>query len=121
MKPALLLAGEDVTLLGELAAALNPSEYSPYVLADGRAVRHFVHGRMPEAKGAVLVLDGTENIAELRALLDAHASTRFVFLSSDYPPSPAVARVVASHAGAVLPLASDAIVVAATLVAMLAG
>ena len=102
-----------------MSANLDPSAYSTYILADDGAVHRLAHEQMPEAELAVIMLDGSENIVELTTLLTSHSATRFVFLAPAFPPSAALARVVASHGGAVLAADETPIVVAATLIAML--
>jgi hypothetical protein len=119
MRPSVFLAGDDLSLLSRLTAALDPAAFEAYLLADGRAVRHLLHDEMPASELALFVLDGSENVAEVRSLMAAHRSTRFLFLTPEYPPSPALARVVAANRGALLPKSEQPIVVAATLVAML--
>lgn len=119
MRPSLFLAGDDLFLLSRLTAALDPAAFTAYLLADGRAVRHLLHDEMPASELALFVLDGSENVTEVRSLMAAHRSTRFLFLAPDYPPTAALARVVAAHGGAVLPKSEAPVVVAATLVAML--
>jgi hypothetical protein len=119
MRPSLLLAGDDITLLGRLMSMLDPTAFEAYLLADALAVHNLAHSEMPESELTLIVLDGTENLADVRSLLAAHRDTRFLFLAPDYPPTAALARVVAAHGGAVLPKSEAPVVVAATLVAML--
>jgi hypothetical protein len=69
----------------------------------------------------IIVLDGDENIADVRAVLDASDDARCLFLIPDLPPRAALARVVASHGGAIVGSEESAAVIAGTLVALLAG
>ena len=46
-------------------------------------------------------------------------STRFVFLTPDYPPAPAIARVCTQHGAVLFPREEETIEVGRTIVAML--
>lgn len=68
----------------------------------------------------VYAMSGLENVVEMRNLMERSPTTRFVLLAPDFPPSAALARIV-NAAGSVLLWAEEApVVVASTLVAMLA-
>jgi ActR/RegA family two-component response regulator len=120
MRPSLLLTGEDIAALAAITAVLDPRSIATHLVEMPRALRHLARAPLPRVDVVVLALDGSENIAEMRTILDMHPDARFVFLTPDYPPSPAVARVCAQHGAVVFPCEEEPIVVGATIVAMLA-
>jgi hypothetical protein len=73
--------------------------------------------RQPAA--IVMPLDGVCNLVDIRAILSANHSTRFVFLLPEFPPKAALARITAQYGAAILPQDGAPLVLAATLIAML--
>ena len=71
-------------------------------------------------KAMLVMLDGSENLVDVRALLSSSPETRFVFIVPQMPPRAALARVVREHGGVILSRSDAPIVVVATLVASLA-
>ena len=120
MKPSILLAGEEIAALAAITAVLDPRSIATHLLETPRALRYLARAPLPRVDVVVLALDGSENIAEMRTILETHAGVRFVFLAAHYPPSPAVARVCAQHSAVVFLREEDAIVVGVTIVAILA-
>jgi len=120
MKPSILLAGEDIAALAAVTTVIDPRSVSTHLVATPRALRDLASASLPRIHVVVLALDGSENIAEMRTILDTHPGSRFVFLTPEYPPAPAVARVCAQHGAVLFPCEEEPIVVGATIVAMLA-
>jgi hypothetical protein len=82
-------------------------------------VRYLGKDPRPDTQAAVIYLTGRENIADFHELLTAHPRTLFVFMMDEFPPPPAMARVVHLQGSAFLRKGESALVVAATLIAML--
>lgn len=73
-----------------------------------------------EPAAIVMALDGVYNLVDVRALLAAGGGTRFVFLIPELPPKAALARVVNQYSATILSKEEAPLVLAATLIAMLA-
>ena len=74
-------------------------------------------GRHPAAM--VVSLDGSENVADIRALLSTSPATRFVFLAPEMPPRAALSRIVKDSGAAIMSAAEAPIVIVATTIALL--
>jgi hypothetical protein len=74
--------------------------------------------RQPTA--IVVALDGVYNLVEIRGILASGGPTQFVFLVPDLPPRAALARVVNEYGATILSNEEAPLVLAATLIAMLA-
>ena len=117
VRPHVALAGPDLTAMLELSAQLGVS-MSPTVIEAPQPVQSLL--RQPvHAAAVVLQLTGSENVVDLRALLQSHQGIRFMFLAPSFPPHAAVARIIAEYGGTVLPAQGASIIAAATLVALL--
>ena len=79
--------------------------------------RHRLQQLHPQT--AVVLLDGDENVVDLRELLEVSPETACVLLSPRFPPSTALARVVDACGGAILRQEELPLLVVATLTAML--
>ena len=119
MKPSVLLVGGEIAPLAAIVAVLDPRSVATHLVATPRALRHLATASLPRVDLVVMILDGSENVAEMRTILECHDSTRFIFLAPSYPPAPAMARVCSQYGGTVYPVGEDPVVLAASVVAML--
>ena len=106
-----------MTLAMRLAATRYPVTVADTVLGPLRSARRCA-AQQPAA--IVYAMTGLENVVEVRNLLEASAATRFVLLAPEFPPSAALARIVNARGGVLLWAEESPLVVASTLVAMLA-
>jgi hypothetical protein len=115
-----ILVGEDYELLMELAVGLRGTPCTVTVAESERPLARALQlvGYWPKAM--LVMLDGLETVVDVRALLSGSPETRFVFIVPQMPPRASLARVVREHGGAILSRGDAPIVVAATLVALLA-
>jgi hypothetical protein len=120
MKPSVLLAGREIAPLAAIVAVLDPRSVATHLVATPRALRHLATASLPRVDVVVMMLDGSENVAEMRTILECHEATRFIFLAPSYPPAPAMARVCSQYGGTVYPVDEEPVVLAAGVVAMLA-
>jgi hypothetical protein len=106
--------------LMQLTVAFRGTPYDVTAVEPVRLLR--TAKRLAERHPAAMVvsLDGTENVADIRALLAASPATRFLFLAPQMPPRAALSRVVHAFGGEILSADEAPIVVVATLVALLA-
>ena len=106
-----------MTLAMRLAATRYPVTVADTALGALRCAR-----RCAEQQPASIVyaMTGLENVVEVRNLIESSPSTRFVLLAPEFPPSAALARIVNARGGVLLWAEESPIVVASTLVAMLA-
>lgn len=65
-------------------------------------------------------LTGRENVVALRGLLEGLEGTRIVFTVPEIPPSAAMARLVRTHRGSILPREESVVIMTATLISMAA-
>jgi hypothetical protein len=115
-----ILVGEDYEDLMELAVGLRGT---PYAVTVAESARPLVRASQLVAhwpKAMLVMLDGLENVVDVRALLSSSPETRFVFIVPQMPPRAPLARVVREHGGVILSRGDAPIVVVATLVASLA-
>jgi hypothetical protein len=119
MKPSVLLAGGEIAPLAAIVAVLDPRSVATHLVATPRALRHLATAALPRVDVVVMALDGSENVAEMRTILEGHEATRFIFLAPAYPPAPAMARVCSQSGATVFPKDEDPVVLAASVVAML--
>jgi hypothetical protein len=106
-----------MTLAMRLAATRYPVTIADTALGVLRSATRCA-ARQPAA--IVYAMTGLENVVEMRSLLEASAATRFVLLVPEFPPSAALARIVNAHGGLLLWAEESPLVVASTLVVMLA-
>jgi hypothetical protein len=102
-----------VVAFGQMGYSVSASESHAIV----RAARDIAR-TSPAAM--VVALAGTENVVEIRELLTAGEGTRFLFLMPDMPPSAALARLMNAHGAATLGKDEPSLLIASTLVALLA-
>ena len=119
MKPSVLLAGGEIAPLAAIVAVLDPRSVATHLVAAPQALRHFATAALQRVDVVVMARDGSENVAEMRTILEGHETTRFIFLSPSYPPAPAMARVCSHYGATVYPKKEDPVVLAASVVAML--
>jgi hypothetical protein len=117
MKNDLVLIGADLDRLVGLSLAIGARTYEVTIVhSDDPLVDALNH---PGAPAAMLVsLAGHENVADIRALLSAMPTTRFLLLTPARPPSAALARIVRAHGDVILPVDEPDVVVIATLIAV---
>ena len=120
MRPSVLLAGEDIAALAAITIVLDPRSLALHLVETPGTLRPLTSASLLHVDLAVMALDGSENIVEMTTILETHRATRFVFLTPDYPPSPAMARVCTRHGAVLFSIDEEAVVVGATIVAMLA-
>ena len=120
MAANVILVGEDYEVLMELAVGLRGTPYAVTVAESARPLARALQLVAHWPRAMLVMLDGSENVVDVRALLSSSPETRFVFVVHQMPPRAPLARVVREHGGVVLSRGDAPIVVVATLVAMLA-
>ena len=116
----ILLLGDDLPFLTELSIELRSMSRSVVITAAPDAVRRAGQGGFGAPAAAVVSLDGRENIGDMRGLMEKYPGTTFLFLSRTAPPRASIARAVHRGGGEIIPRAESRLVIAATMVAMMA-
>jgi hypothetical protein len=120
MADNVILVGEDYGALMELAVGLHGMPYTVIVAQSARPLARASQLVAHWPKAMLVMLGGSDNPADVRALLSSSPETRFVFIVPQMPPRAPLARVVREYGGAIVSRADAAIVVVAALVALLA-
>ncbi|MDE3094770.1 MAG: hypothetical protein KGK07_02065 [Chloroflexota bacterium] len=110
----------DERTLMRLTATVSRTRFSATAV---RSLRPLQSARqlLPLRPAAMVVaLDGHANVTDVRELLASGRPTRFVFVVPAMPPPPAVARLVKRHGSTIIGADEAAIVLVATLIALLA-
>jgi CheY-like chemotaxis protein len=115
-----ILVGDDYEIMVELAVGLRSTPYSVTVAESERPLARALQLVAHWPKAMLVMLDGLENVAEVRALLSSSPDTRFVLVVPEMPPHATLARLVREYGGVILSRKDAPIVVVATLVALLA-
>lgn len=115
-----IIVDSDPRELMELTVALNAMRFG--VTAIEPLVPLTAATRLARQCPAAMVvaLSGDENLAEVRSLLERAHQTKIVFLVPAMPPKAALVRIVNEHGATVLAQEEAPLVLAATLVALLA-
>jgi hypothetical protein len=116
LQTAVLLVGEQLPALVDIALQFDPASYATVVVQSARPLEHLLQPHSTEPAGVILALTGGENVADLQALLNAYPQTTFVFLAPAFPPRAAVARVVAEHGASILRASESPLTIVATMV-----
>jgi hypothetical protein len=120
MAGGVLLLGDDLGFLTELSRELRSVSRTVIISAGPQPVRRALLGNLGEPDAAVVSLDGSENIGDVRLLMNMHAATTFLFLSRSSPPRSSMAHAVHSSGGEIVSFQEGPVVIAATVIAMLA-
>ena len=115
---SLILAGPDLRRLAELSAQLGSLALTP-ILAQTESPLGYLTDAPDELSAAIACLTGLENVGDFHQLFALRGGLPVVFLALQFPPPPSVARLVAAHGGQVLAADENAVVVAATLLALI--
>lgn len=115
-----IIIDSDTRGLMELTVALSAMRFG--VTAIEALVPLSAAARLARQRPAAMVvaLHGEENLAEIRSLLERAHETKVVFLVPAMPPKAALVRIVNEHGATVLAQEEAPLVLAATLVALLA-
>jgi hypothetical protein len=109
----------DQQALMDLTAALAGMRYKVVAIDTIRAIRSAERVAERQPMAMIVSLEGTENVAEIRALIRSAPDTKFLFLVPHMPPRAAMARIVNEHGSAILAQDEPPVVVVGTLVALL--
>jgi hypothetical protein len=120
MKDELVLIGPDLPYLVELSILLRGLNRNLTIQDSAKPLAAALLRPFGEPQAAIVCLTGIENVADVRALLTSHPQTRFLFLSKAAPPRAPLAHAIHECGGQILPVSEPAIVVAATLISMIA-
>jgi hypothetical protein len=115
-----LLLGNDLAYLTELSNELRSVSRTVIISAAPRPVRRALTGDLGDPAVAIVCLDSSENIGDVRQLMGEHPATTFLFLSRTSPPRSSVAHAVHGAGGEIMSLQEEPIVIAATVIALLA-
>ncbi len=85
MKEEVLLVGDDLSRLIDISLSLNLGTFSTLIAEHPAPLTYMLSETRYSSAGVVLYLRGTENVADLNALFDAHPGTAFVFLAPQFP------------------------------------
>jgi hypothetical protein len=120
-KRGLLLLGDDLAYLTVLSSELRGLSPSVTISVAPHAVRQAIDaGEAGDPAAAIVCLEGSENVGDILLLMGAHPATTFLFLSKASPPRSAVAHAVHSAGGEIISRQEHPLVIATTLIAMLA-
>jgi hypothetical protein len=119
MNGEIVLAGPDVGRLIDLSIALRGKQYEVSILHAHQPLAEAMKQHRAPAMMVIATCEH-ENVADLRALLSRWPETAVVVLTPDRPPGAAIARIVRSFGGAVLPADEPNVVVVATVIALAA-
>jgi hypothetical protein len=113
------MVGEDMGPLVEVSQHLHGPSYAVSIAQSARPLDYLLAHASGKPEGVIVRLKGTENVADLRSAVSAYSKSTFVFLTTDYPPRPAVARIVEQSGGALLSASESPLTVVATLIALI--
>jgi hypothetical protein len=119
MRNHVQIVGESLGDVAGLASTFNPREFAVTVSENPAPIEYLLgdSGRSPEA--VIVLLSGRENIGDVLSLHARHPATSFLYLSPQFPPSAAFARVVARDGGAILRATESPVVIAASLISLM--
>jgi len=121
MAENVVVVDADQTRAMQLAMRLAATHYSVTVADATTSALAAARRYAPQRPAAmVCAMTGLENVVEVRSLIESSPATRFVLLAPEFPPSAALARIVNARGGVLLWAEESPVVVASTLVAMLA-
>jgi hypothetical protein len=119
MSGTLVIAGKELSDLAALAVEMGRSLGSPVLVETSTPVDDLTKTPRREASALVVFLTGRENVGDLLSMFRANRGVPALLLSPSYPPDGAVARIVAQNLSTVLPAGTPALLIAATVVALL--
>jgi hypothetical protein len=120
MASGVLLLGEDLAFLMELSRELRSVSRSVTISPGPRPVRRALSEEVPDPDAAIVCLEGSENVGDVRSLIGAHPRTTFLFLSKASPPKASMAHAIRSSGGQILGRNEEPLVIVATLIALMA-
>ena len=120
MRTEVLLAGGDLEVLLSLAMELGPASVNSTIVESRQPVSTLILRPSGNSEVGIVLLTGSENVAELYELFSRHPRTRFVLLAPVFPPDAALARVATKHGSMFLSCRESSVVIAATVFALLA-
>ena len=120
MRSEILLAGPDLQALLSIVIELGPASISPTIVESRRPLSALARRHSDSADVGIVMLDGSENVADLHELFQSHPHTRFVLLAPVFPPDAALARVATKNSSMFLSCNESTVVVAATVIALMA-
>jgi hypothetical protein len=115
-----ILLGDDLVFLTALSSELRSVSRSILISAGPRPVKRALSKDRDLPAVAIVCLDGSENIGEVRQLMSQHSRTTFLFLSPASPPRAALAHAVHSGRSEIMSSRDEPLVIAATVIALLA-
>jgi hypothetical protein len=115
-----LLLGEDLAFLTELSRELRSVSRTVIISPGPHPVRRALSEEVAEPEAAIVCLEGSENVGDVRSLIGAHPQTTFLFLSKASPPRASMAHAIRSSGGQILGSNEEPLVIAATLIALMA-
>jgi hypothetical protein len=119
MKREVVILGPNLADLVDISVQLGPASYTTVVAETPSPFAYLTKAGTPDSDGVILKLNGRENVADFRSLLERFPRTSFVFLASEFPPHAAVARVVSQYSAAILRASESPLAIVATLVALI--
>jgi hypothetical protein len=120
MKNHFQIVGESLSEISGLAFLFNTNEFAVTV-SQAPSPSDYLLTPSPRRPEALIVsLTGSESIADVLSLHASYPESAIVFLARQFPPSAAAARVVARHGGVILRVTESPLVIAATMIMLLA-
>lgn len=119
MSEVVIVDGDDRALY-KLAIAFRGTPYEITAVEPVRTIRTAMRLAQRSPAAMVVSLKEAENIAEIRALLEASTRTRVLFLVPSMPPSAALSRIVHTYRAGILSCDEAPIVIVASLIALMA-
>jgi hypothetical protein len=115
-----LIIGDDLAYLTELSRELRSVSRTLIISPGPRPVRRALSEEVADPEAAIVCLEGSENVGDVRSLIGAHPATTFLFLSKASPPRASMAHAIRSSGGQILGSDAEPLVIAATLIALMA-
>jgi hypothetical protein len=115
----ILIAIQDAHVAARLSVALSHTGYDLTVVHGRHAFQAARASASDSVVAMILGLDGRETPLDLRDLFNSLPGCAFILLVAEMPPRSAVARIADEARAAILPVNEAAIVIEATVVAML--
>jgi hypothetical protein len=116
--PLVVLAGLDFGELIDLAARFSGACWQADIIDVDAPLTELTQRRLEPAVAAVVGLHGDETLVEVRDLLEAHPSTRFLFLAPELPMASNIRWLIEEHNGILIHRTEDAPSVVARFAAL---
>jgi hypothetical protein len=119
MKKQIVIAGPAMSSLVELSLLLDKSEYSVFLIESKRPTQRLLLEGAGDPEAIVVFQTGEENVVDTRRLLEVYRGSRVLFLTQQFPPHAAEARIINQYGATVLRQDERPLFIIATLIALM--